>query len=87
MSVYPDEIEYYMTRIRKEKVNDRLGLLALIHNPHVKDPKKLILELQKEVQNGDGKYYEKQHMESDDLRQLDEIKRLMSDNAEKRKNN
>lgn len=85
-TVYPDEIEYYMKRIRKEKVNDRLSMLALIHNPHVQDPKKLILELQKMAMDDDGKYYDKQRMEPEDMRQMDEIKRLMQANAEARKN-
>lgn len=82
--VYPAEIELYVKRIKKEKANERLTLLAITHNPHVQDPNKLIKELQELVNEVEGSYYNKQQMDGDDIQKLMEVRRRMMENAQSR---
>lgn len=84
-TIYPDEVSYYISRINKQQASEQLGLLALIHNPHVKNPEKLVQELQSAMNTDEGKYYEKDRMNVQDMQKMGEIKRLMAQNAQARK--
>lgn len=83
--IYPDEIEPYIKRIRKDEANKNLNLLALIQNPHTKNPQKLVKDLQNKIKGFENKYYNKDKMSQEDVNKLMEIKRQMQANAQKRK--
>lgn len=85
--VFFDEIEFYVSRIRKTQVSDRLMDTAIANNTRSKDPNKLIQEYRKQLQAIDGKsYLQKERMTKEDERQLKELARRMKANAEKRRN-
>lgn len=83
--IYPEEIEPYIKRIRKDEANKNLTLLALIQNPHTKDPSRLVAELERLAKGSSGAYYDKEEMDESDINKLQEIKKQMQENAKKRR--
>lgn len=84
--MYYDEIEFYIKRIRRDQVNERLTDLAIAHNPNAKDPNKLVNSFKKSLQEIDGKaYLNKERMTKQDEMNLREIARRMKANAAKRR--
>jgi hypothetical protein len=85
--IYPDELSFYFKRIQKDRINDRLTELAIIHNPHTKEPNTLINNYRKAQAQLDGRsYLHKERMDNSDVQQFKNIQRLMRTNAEKRRN-
>lgn len=83
--MYPDEVEFYVKRIRKDEANDRLTDLAIAHNPNSQNPNKLIEKFKKSIREVDGKdYITKDKMNEEDENQLKEIAHQMKTNAAKR---
>lgn len=84
--LYPDEVDFYASRIRKDSTNDRMTDLAIAQNPHVKDPNKLMKEFQKQMQDVEGKsHLSKEKMTKEDENKLKAIARKMRENSQKRK--
>jgi len=84
--VYFDEVEYYLKRIRKDELNDRLTELAIAHNPNAKDPNKLVNSFKNALKEVEGKsYLTKERMTKEDERRLREIARRMRENTRKRR--
>lgn len=79
--IFPDEIEPYLTRIRRDETNKNLTQLALIHNPHVKEPNKLIQQLEKQLRGLDGAYWSTEVMDEENQNRLLEIRKRMRENA------
>lgn len=51
--MFLDEALGYIELIQRRRISDALLNVAIISNPHVKDPKKLVEELQKELRKFD----------------------------------
>lgn len=84
--VYFEEVEYYLKRIKRDSLQERLADLAVVHNPNAKDPNKLVNNLRRQLQELEGKaYLFKERMSAQDERQLREIARQMKENAAKRR--
>jgi hypothetical protein len=84
--VYPDELTFYFKRIQKDRIDERLTELAIIHNPHTKEPNKLINNWKKAKAQLDGRsYLQKEKMDAKDIKQFKDMQRLMRTNAEKRR--
>ncbi len=82
--IFPDEIEPYLKRIRRDETNRNLTQLALIHNPHVKEPNKLIQQLEKQLRGIDGAYWASEVMDEENQNKLLEIRKRMQANARNR---
>lgn len=83
--VYFDEIDFYMKRIKKDKLNDRMTELAIAHNPNAKDPNKLITTFKNALREVEGKsYLTKERMTKQDEQNLKEIARQMLRNRKRR---
>lgn len=79
-------MEFYLKRIRRDQLNDRMIELAIVHNPNAKDPNKLVYTFKNALNELDGKsYLYKERMTKDDERKLKELARLMKRNAMKRR--
>ena len=50
--MYPDEAVRYSKIINKRKKSEYLAQLAIVHNPHSKNPEKLVESLQRESDTG-----------------------------------
>lgn len=84
--MYYDELEFYLKRIRRDQVNERLTDLAIIHNPKSENPNKLVLSFRKALEEIEGKaYLNKERMTKEDENNLREIARRMRSNAEMRR--
>ncbi|SCY88519.1 hypothetical protein [Alkaliphilus peptidifermentans] len=81
--IYPNEIEPLLKRIRRDEVNKNLTQLAIVHNPKSKNPKKLVLQLEKQLKQMDGHYYEIKEMDAENENKLIAIKEMMKENANK----
>ncbi|GEK57126.1 hypothetical protein CHL76_02225 [Marinococcus halophilus] len=83
--LYPDEINFYVTRVQRDRTNERITELAITQNPHTKDPSKLQKQFEKDLQKSEGRsYIDKEKMSKEDEKQLKAIAREMRENAEKR---
>lgn len=83
---YPDEVQAYIKRIRRDEANSNLTQLALIHNPHSKEPGKLVRQLEQQIKSMSDKYFNQEEMDEENKRKLMEAKRRMQENARKRRN-
>jgi hypothetical protein len=84
--MYIDEIEFYLKRIKRDQLNERMTDLAIVHNPNAKDPNKLITSLRNQLHELEGKsYLYKERMSKQDEQNLKEIARRMKANAAKRR--
>lgn len=83
--VYPDDIEPYLGRIRKGEASKNLTLLAIAHNPKVNDPQKLISQFESQISGTDEAYYTKETMDEEAENQMNNVRKVMKENAEKKK--
>jgi hypothetical protein len=83
--VYPDELDFYLKRIQRDQANRDLTMLAIVHNPHVKHPQKLIQELEKRVSQLEGNYWAVERIDGENARKLMEVRKVMQENARKRR--